>query len=83
MLQHSQIHIDQCILTPLMKHVPNTDSTKFYNFLCKVQNINEANFLFHFYYGHLPHGNLLRKALKMRATKIEHSRWSTGHSTHM
>ena len=29
------------------------------------------------------HGHLLRTAYKLSATKIEHSHWSTGHSTHL
>ena len=29
------------------------------------------------------HGHLLRTAHKLSATKIEHSHWSTGHSTHL
>ena len=33
--------------------------------------------------GHDSHGHILRTAHKLSATKIEHSHWSTGHSTHM
>ena len=29
------------------------------------------------------HGHLLGTAHKLSATKIEHSHWSTGHSTHL
>ena len=29
------------------------------------------------------HGHLLRTAYKLSNTKIEHSHWSTGHSTHL
>ena len=29
------------------------------------------------------HGNELKKADKLSATKYEHSHWSTGHSTHL
>ena len=29
------------------------------------------------------HGHLLMTAHKLSATKIEHSHWSTGHSTHL
>ena len=33
--------------------------------------------------GTVNHGHLVRTAYKLSATKIEHSHWSTGHSTHL
>ena len=61
----------------------NSSISKYGPWKCRIFYDRYCRWYFHFICRSPSHGHLLRTAHKLSATKIEHSQWSTGHSTHL